>query len=54
MKFFQTKKLNNKKVDFIITSTQKGATSASDKYLRDHNDICMASRKEVHFFNIVF
>ena len=51
MKFFQTKKLNNKKVDFIIAGTQKGGTSALDKYLRDHNDICMASRKEVHFFD---
>lgn len=42
---------NRRKVDFIICGTQKGGTSALDAYLRDHPDICMADRKEVHFFD---
>lgn len=40
-----------KTVDFIICGTQKGGTSALDAYLRDHPKICMANRKEVHFFD---
>jgi hypothetical protein len=39
------------KVDFIICGTQKGGTSALDVYLRRHPHICMAERKEVHFFD---
>lgn len=39
------------KVDFIICGTQKGGTSALDAYLRGHPEICMANRKEVHFFD---
>jgi hypothetical protein len=39
------------KVDFIICGTQKGGTSALDVYLRRHPDICMAEKKEVHFFD---
>jgi hypothetical protein len=42
---------NTKKVDFLIAGTQKGGTSALDAYLREHPEICMASRKEVHFFD---
>lgn len=41
----------NNKVDFIISGTQKGGTTALDTYLREHSDICMASKKEVHFFD---
>ncbi len=40
------------KVDFIICGTQKGGTTALDFYLRKHPEICMANRKEVHFFDI--
>lgn len=40
-----------KKVDFIICGTQKGGTSALDAYLRHHPEICMADRKEVHYFD---
>lgn len=38
-------------VDFIICGTQKGGTSALDAYLREHPGICMADKKEVHFFD---
>lgn len=38
-------------VNFIICGTQKGGTSALDSYLREHEDICMAKKKEVHFFD---
>jgi hypothetical protein len=39
------------KVNFIIGGTQKGGTTALDKYLRGHHDLLMASIKEVHFFD---
>ena len=39
------------KVNFLICGTQKGGTSALDKYLRCHPHICMADTKEVHFFD---
>lgn len=41
----------NRRVSFIIGGTQKGGTSALDWYLRQHSGICMARRKEVHFFD---
>lgn len=39
------------KVDFAICGTQKGGTTALDSYLREHPEVCMASRKEVHYFD---
>ena len=39
------------KVSFIICGTQKGGTTALDYYLRKHVEICMANKKEVHFFD---
>jgi hypothetical protein len=42
---------NDRIVNFIICGTQKGGTSALDFYLRKHPEICMADRKEVHFFD---
>lgn len=39
------------KVSFIICGTQKGGTTALDYYLRKHAEICMANKKEVHFFD---
>ena len=39
------------RIDFIIAGTQKGGTTALDKYLRRHQNICMADKKEVHFFD---
>jgi len=38
-------------VDFIICGAQKGGTTALDQYLREHPSICMAEKKEVHFFD---
>ncbi|MBW7470467.1 sulfotransferase domain-containing protein [Marinobacter sp. M216] len=38
-------------VNFLVAGTQKGGTSALDAYLREHPQICMANRKEVHFFD---
>ncbi len=38
-------------VDFLICGTQKGGTSSLHSYLKKHPDICMANRKEVHFFD---
>ena len=40
-----------RKVDFVIAGAQKSGTSALDAYLREHPEICMATRKEVHFFD---
>lgn len=39
------------KVDFVICGTQKGGTAALDMYLRGHPEVCMANKKEVHFFD---
>lgn len=39
------------KVGFIICGSQKGGTTALDHYLRSHPKICMADRKEVHYFD---
>ncbi|TKB46910.1 sulfotransferase domain-containing protein [Thalassotalea mangrovi] len=41
----------NRLVNFIIVGTQKGGTTALDFYLRQHPDITMANKKEVHFFD---
>lgn len=38
-------------VDFVLCGTQKGGTTALDAYLREHPELCMANRKEVHFFD---
>jgi Sulfotransferase domain len=43
--------LHDWKVNFLICGTQKGGTSALDAYLRQHSEICMAEKKEVHFFD---
>lgn len=39
------------KIKFLVVGTQKGGTTALDKYLRTHCDIQMAKKKEVHFFD---
>jgi hypothetical protein len=38
-------------VDFLICGTQKGGTTALYHDLRQHPAVCMAGRKEVHFFD---
>jgi hypothetical protein len=40
-----------RKIDFIIGGSQKSGTTALDFYLRQHPEIGMASRKELHFFD---
>jgi hypothetical protein len=39
------------KVNFVVAGVQKGGTTALDVYLREHPEICMAAKKEVHFFD---
>ena len=38
-------------VNFVICGTQKGGTTALDHYMRLHSEVCMATKKEVHFFD---
>lgn len=38
-------------VNFLICGSQKSGTSALAEYLKQHSAICMAKRKEVHFFD---
>ncbi len=40
-----------RKVDFVIAGTQKAGTTALYEYLKDHDHICMANQKEVHYFD---
>lgn len=41
-----------RKVDFVVGGTQKGGTTALDRYLRSHPDLVMPfTRKELHFFD---
>lgn len=42
---------SSKNVNFAICGTQKGGTAALDMYLRAHPEICMANKKEAHFFD---
>lgn len=39
------------KVGFLIVGTQKGGTTALDSYLRQHPQIAMGIKKELHFFD---
>lgn len=41
----------NRCINFLVAGTQKGGTTALDCYLRLHQDILMATDKEVHFFD---
>lgn len=41
----------DRRLNFLICGVQKGGTSALDNYLREHPQICMAEKKEVHFFD---
>ncbi|MBN2165216.1 MAG: sulfotransferase domain-containing protein [Marinilabiliaceae bacterium] len=40
-----------RKLDFLVVGVQKSGTSALDYYLRQHPEIGMAKKKEVHFFD---
>ena len=39
------------KVKFMIAGAQKSGTSALNEYLNAHPTLCMAKRKELHFFD---
>ncbi len=39
------------KVNFLVVGVQKGGTTILDSYLRQHSNICMGKRKEIHFFD---
>lgn len=41
-----------RKVGFLICGAQKGGTTALYDYLEGHPDICMADKKEVHYFDV--
>jgi len=43
--------MSQDKVNFLIVGAQKSGTTALDKYLRGHNEVAMALRKELHFFD---
>ncbi|TMI07027.1 MAG: sulfotransferase, partial [Betaproteobacteria bacterium] len=39
------------KVGFVVAGAQKGGTTALDHYLREHPELCLPQRKELHFFD---
>lgn len=39
------------KINFLIIGAQKAGTTALDSYLRQHPDITLSIKKEVHFFD---
>lgn len=41
----------NKRVDFLVCGTQKAGTTALYHYLKQHPSLCMADKKEVHYFD---
>jgi hypothetical protein len=43
---------NDRKLSFVVAGTQKGGTTALDKFMRKHKQICMPRfRKELHYFD---
>lgn len=43
--------MGNTRVQFLVAGTQKGGTSALNRYLKMHPQVCTAEVKEVHFFD---
>ena len=41
----------NRKINFLIAGAQKSGTSALWEYLREHPEICLPEKKEIHFFD---
>ncbi|HEX8010915.1 MAG TPA: sulfotransferase [Casimicrobiaceae bacterium] len=39
------------KVGFLVAGAQKGGTTALDAYLREHPELCLPRKKELHFFD---
>lgn len=50
-KFIRYRNRDERLVNFLICSTQKGGTTTQNCYLREHPEICVAAKKEVHFFD---
>ena len=42
---------SSRMINFIVCGTQKGGTTALYEHLRMHPQVCMANKKEVHFFD---
>ena len=39
------------RVSFVVAGAQKSGTTALDAYLREHPELCLPRRKELHFFD---
>jgi hypothetical protein len=39
------------KVGFLVAGVQKAGTTALDAYLREHPELCLPDKKELHFFD---
>jgi hypothetical protein len=39
------------KVGFLVAGVQKAGTTALDAYLREHPELCLPAKKELHFFD---
>jgi hypothetical protein len=39
------------KVGFLVAGVQKAGTTALDVYLREHPELCLPEKKELHFFD---
>jgi hypothetical protein len=39
------------RIDFLIIGAQRSGTTTLHAYLRNHPDVCMGERKELHFFD---
>jgi len=39
------------RVDFVVPGAQKSGTTALDLYLREHPQLCLPRKKELHFFD---
>jgi len=48
------KPTHSPKVDFLGCGAQKSGTTALDRYLRQHQAICLPERKEIHYFDIEY
>ena len=39
------------RIDFVVPGAQKSGTTALDLYLREHPQLCLPRKKELHFFD---
>ncbi len=45
--------MNSKKIDFIGSGAAKSATDWIFQSLGEHPEICVSSKKEINYFNII-